>query len=137
MIKTIDSNTIIIKSVCICFLFICCVVLFVLIPPTNSILVGLFILLITLLIYTIASVFLVLKYQILITAGIFLFLTINYIAGFQLLNTLLLISFIIGISILMSNNKKKTTEKTEPPETEKVKPTSKEEKPVRHLKSRP
>lgn len=71
------------------------------IPPSNEIVVFAMIGLTTLLTYLISLLFLSKKYLILTVVYVFLFLTINYLVGFQLVNTLLLLSGIIGVIILL------------------------------------
>lgn len=70
-------------------------------PKENIAAVVGFILLATLLAYTASSFFLSKKYSILSAVFTFLFFVISYVVGFQLLNTMLLLSFIIGIAILI------------------------------------
>ena len=69
------------------------------IAPSNIVYIISLILLITALSYT-ATFFLGKKTQILIAIFIFAFLSISYYIGFDLINTLLLASFIIGLSQL-------------------------------------
>ncbi len=68
-------------------------------PPANILFIVSLIILITALSYTI-TFFLGKTAQILIAIFVFLFLSISYYIGFDLINTLLLASFIIGLSQL-------------------------------------
>jgi hypothetical protein len=72
-----------------------CIVLFL---PNKPIYVILFTILLSGFSYLVSSYFVRQKYQILISLFILLFLTINYIVGFEIINTLLLASFIIGMA---------------------------------------
>ncbi len=71
------------------------------VEPTSVYIVVLFIVLITLITFIVSSLFIARKYQYLVTTFIFSLLTMNYLAGFQILNTILLISIIIGLAILV------------------------------------
>lgn len=72
------------------------------VPPSNVIFVGAFILLVSLLCLYAVSFFSSDKRDY-VLAALFgaTFLTINWIAGFDVLNTILLICFIIGLKILL------------------------------------
>lgn len=52
-----------------------------------------------------SSFFLDKKYSILVLVSVFLFLIMNFLAGFQVINTLLLLSGIIGIILLLKRSK--------------------------------
>lgn len=69
--------------------------------PASLYIVVVFILLATLLTFTLSSRLVARKYHYLITLFVFSLLTMNYLAGFQVLNTILLISIIIGLAILV------------------------------------
>ncbi len=71
--------------------------------PDSVYIVILLILIVTFLAYTVLTVFskfVSATSRYLVTLFIGMFLLINYLAGFQLINTILLISFIIGLSLL-------------------------------------
>ena len=71
--------------------------------PDSIYIVILLILIVTFLVYTVLTVFskfVNTSIRYLVTLFIGMFLLINYLAGFQLINTILLISFIIGLSLL-------------------------------------
>jgi hypothetical protein len=53
-----------------------------------------------LLVYLIASLFLPIRDQVLITLGLLIFLFLTYFFGFQILNTILLLLFIITLRII-------------------------------------
>lgn len=69
--------------------------------PASLYIVVVFILLATLLTFTLSNRLRRRKYQYLITLFVFSLLTMNYLAGFQVLNTILLISIIIGLAVLV------------------------------------
>lgn len=71
------------------------------IPPTNSFIVLGVIVLITLGVSVISFHIPHKKYRYLIPVGICAFLLMNYLVGFQIINTILLISFIIGLAVLL------------------------------------
>ena len=71
------------------------------VPPTNTLIISAFTISITGFIYLLSSYFVELKYQYIITLFVFLFLTINYLVGFDLMNTALLVSFIIGLALIV------------------------------------
>jgi len=72
------------------------------IPPDENILLILALVsILTTASFLLVSVIVKMPYPILISVFIFLFLTINYLVGFQVINTLLLISGIIGLLFLV------------------------------------
>ncbi|OGK38549.1 hypothetical protein A3F03_03305 [Candidatus Roizmanbacteria bacterium RIFCSPHIGHO2_12_FULL_41_11] len=71
------------------------------VPPQNLFLVLPFILFLSIAIYIMTSFFLNIKIRQLTTLAVFLFFLINYWVGFQILNTILLVCFIIGLAILI------------------------------------
>lgn len=73
------------------------------IPPSNSWAVYAFIVVLTC-IFSIITSFLGTKIQYFSTLFIFLFLIMSYIIGFDIINTLVLLSFIIGLSTLFKLN---------------------------------
>lgn len=68
--------------------------------PNNPLLVGAIIILASAIAYILASLFLPLKKAILPPLFVAVLLVLNYIIGFDLLNTILLLCFIIGLSLL-------------------------------------
>ncbi|QQG44801.1 MAG: hypothetical protein HYW86_02725 [Candidatus Roizmanbacteria bacterium] len=82
-------------------LFLGLITLIFIIPPSNVGIIFTAIILFSLIISLLNSFFLKRKYILLVSVSLFVFLTINYLIGFQLLTTVLLISFIIGVIILM------------------------------------
>ena len=70
-------------------------------PPQNSIVVWGFIVLSAILTYFVTSLFLKRSHTLLLTFFIASFLSINYLSGFQFVNTILLVCFIIGIAIFI------------------------------------
>jgi hypothetical protein len=75
--------------------------LFITVPPENPYVVIGFIFATGLLFLTVSTIFLKKIHAYLLAVTTWLFLTINYFAGFQIVTTILLISFIIGIAILL------------------------------------
>jgi hypothetical protein len=75
-------------------------ILFFLIPPQSIFLVFGFIISLSLAAYILAGLFFHTLYQNLILLFCVSFLTMTYLIGFQLLNTILLICFIIGLGLL-------------------------------------
>lgn len=71
------------------------------IPPSNEMIIFAVIGLTTVLAYMISLLFLSKKHIILAVISVFLFLTINYLVGFQIVNMLLLLSGIIGMIVLL------------------------------------
>ena len=69
------------------------------VPPVNQTFIFVLIILVTGLAYSI-TVFLGKKTQILSTIFVFILLVLSYFIGFDLINTILLASFIIGLSML-------------------------------------
>lgn len=74
---------------------------FYFIPPMNIVVVIGIILLATLITYLISSYFVAKKFQYIAAFSLFLFLFINYLVGFDILNTVLLVSFIIGLALIV------------------------------------
>jgi hypothetical protein len=73
-----------------------------LLPPTSLMIVGLLILLVTIEVYILCVIFFPIKRSLLIAAGVAVFLVMNVFIGFEILNTILLVSFIIGLDRLLS-----------------------------------
>lgn len=94
-----------VKALAVVILFLATLSLFYFFPPTNIWIVitgiGVFSTFITLL----TSYFVKSPYYFLIGIFIVLFLIMNYFVGFQILNTILLLSFIIGVIVLIKNAK--------------------------------
>lgn len=63
--------------------------------------VWIFILLISVATWGVAYRFFGKKIALLSAAFVIMFFTMNYLAGFQLINTMLLVSFIIGVGLLL------------------------------------
>jgi hypothetical protein len=76
------------------------VLMVLLTSPDNPLLVGAIIILASAIAYILASLFLPLKKAILPPLFVAVLLVLNYIIGFDLLNTILLLCFIIGLSLL-------------------------------------
>lgn len=83
-----------------------CLYLLFFVEPTSLYIVVLFIMLATVLSYLLSSQFLTKLYQILIPVFVLIFLTMNYVAGFQIINTIFLVSIIIGVYILINSFRK-------------------------------
>jgi hypothetical protein len=73
-----------------------------LLPPASLVIIAVLILLVTAAIFTLCSIFLQLRRSLLIAAGVAIFLVINVFIGFEIINTILLVSFIIGLDRLLS-----------------------------------
>jgi hypothetical protein len=71
------------------------------IPPTRAEIVILFIILSAFLAYAISTYFVPKRFQLLIGFYILLFLGLNYLVGFEIVNTVLLTSFIMGVAFLL------------------------------------
>ena len=71
------------------------------IVPSTVAVIGGFVVLSTLFVYMTASLFAPKKESILMALFTFLFLISSYVAGFSLINTIILASFIIGIRLLI------------------------------------
>lgn len=72
-----------------------------LVPPTNRVIIFLTMILIGIFTYIISTFFIRKRYALVLSTALIVFLTINSIAGFHVLNTLLLVSVIIGIILLI------------------------------------
>lgn len=70
------------------------------IPPMNILIIGSMILLAAVTVYVCARIAIQKTHALLAAIGTGTLLTVSYIAGFNFLNTILLLSFIIGIGIL-------------------------------------
>ena len=73
----------------------------VFLPPSNIYFILIFTALFSSLIFIISDLLIKTKVKYLPAIFVFLFLTISYLAGFQIVNTLLLFSFIIGLFFLI------------------------------------
>ena len=71
------------------------------VPPTHFVIVFAMIVISTYIVYLGASYFVIKKFQYIAALSIFLFLLINYLVGFDLINTILLLSFIIGMTVIV------------------------------------
>ncbi len=71
------------------------------VPPINVLLISLFIILTSLFFFYLFSYFVEKKFQYMIALTVLLFLTMNYFVGFQVINALLLLSIMGGISYLL------------------------------------
>jgi len=71
------------------------------VPPFNLPVIGLFSILFSLLSFLLSSFFLPKKLSYVVATGVLLFLLIDYLIGFQIINTLLLFSFMLGIAFLL------------------------------------
>ena len=81
------------------------------VPPINFLVVLGFISILTACTYGISSYFLPIKRQIMLTSFVFLSLCMSYLLGFEVMNILLLLSFIIVVAKLFPNKKKIQSEK--------------------------
>jgi hypothetical protein len=88
------------KIILIGVLLVAIVILIFITSPESISMVGTLIFLVSLLAYVVASLFLPVKKAILAPLFLGVFLTLNLIIGFDLLNTILLLCFIIGLSLL-------------------------------------
>lgn len=73
-----------------------------LLPPASLVIIGILIVLVTAASLSLCSIFLHLRRSLLIAGGVAVFLVINVFIGFDILNTILLVSFIIGLDRLLS-----------------------------------
>lgn len=71
------------------------------IPPQHIVAIIILIISVTAWGYFVSCYFVQKKYRYIIAFSIFLFLCINYIVGFDLINTVLLASFIIGLTLII------------------------------------
>ena len=71
------------------------------VPPVNILIIGLMILLTAVTVYVCCRIAVQKTYALLAATGTGTLLTVSYLAGFNFLNTILLLSFIIGIGILL------------------------------------
>lgn len=76
------------------------------VEPSSIYIIVVFILTAAILAFIVSTQVVAKRYQYLITLFVLSFLTINYIAGFQIMNTILLISVIIGIGIFMQTDRR-------------------------------
>ncbi len=83
----------------ILFVALAGIILFV--PPTHSIIVAMAITILSILTYILALFLFEKRFALLSAMFTASFLAMNYIAGFNLINIILLVSFIIGVAILI------------------------------------
>ncbi len=81
------------------------------IPPSNIIIISLFVVITTLIVFFTTGFFRYKPIQLVMTLFTPLFFALSYLVGFDIINTLLLLSFIIALSklILMKDRKKKNS----------------------------
>ncbi|QQS43787.1 hypothetical protein IPM65_06655 [Candidatus Roizmanbacteria bacterium] len=84
------------------------------IPPSNIIIISFFIVITTLIVFLITSFFQYRPVQLVMTLFTPLVLALSYFVGFDIINTLLLLSFIIALTklILMKDRKGKSSSET-------------------------
>ncbi|MEK7078985.1 MAG: hypothetical protein AAB929_02850 [Patescibacteria group bacterium] len=82
-------------------LFLILLVLVILIPPNNVYIISSFIILFTLTLFNLTSLFLSRIDSLFIALFTLLFCFINYAVGFNFINAILLLSFVLGVRFLI------------------------------------
>lgn len=71
------------------------------IPPMNIMIIGVMIIFAASLCFSVSRFFLSRIYSFLIALAVGILLIVSYLTGFNILNTILLLSFIIGVGVLL------------------------------------
>ncbi|PIZ64188.1 hypothetical protein CO051_01470 [Candidatus Roizmanbacteria bacterium CG_4_9_14_0_2_um_filter_39_13] len=95
------------KPLVLLILVSCLLIMIIFIPPVNILIISLGIIASTVIAYLTSSYFLSRKRQIMTTSFVFFSLTMSFLLGFELFNTLLLLSFIIVVAKLFPNKNTK------------------------------